>query len=552
MNAFKIIMLITVLILPGVALAVTCPPGTYSWADQDHDGIENGVDQCCYVASFPGDATNAMCNAAVAVNQDMNGNGVPANMEGNCCVELNYGNCYTIGTATNCSTGDLVPCDKLLLYNGMINSAAMTFNCSMGTCMCFTVGDYDGDGFLVGDPGPFDNCPDKTASNQANSDYDLWGEPCDACSANNEEAFDSCAMGVSDCGPAGECVVWAFLDGNVIDWDHLCTYPPDWDGDYVGDICDNCEETHNPTQADQDGDDIGDACDNCPWDYGVAQDGMESDYDDDEIADICDNCETVPNWWQDNNDEDEFGDACDNCPNISNQDQADMDSDEVGNVCDNCPSISNEGQEDEDTDGTGDACDNCPFGEPLFEGEPDDDDDGIVNSCDNCPEDANFEQDNKDDDIFGDLCDPCPAVYANEYHWSDEDEFADECDNCPDVKNDDQADLDQDCVGDACDNCPEVENLEQKDVDDDEVGDVCDNCPEVENEYQEDEDDDGFGDACDNCPSVANEDQADEDGDGIGDVCEFYDAYTGAFSCNCGVISTISPASLLSVLAAAI
>ncbi len=553
MNAFKTIILVTALALPGIVLAETCPITADMAEDQDHDGILNDVDQCCYVASFPGDTTNAMCNAAVAVNQDMNGNGVPANAEGNCCVDLDEGYCYFNGTSTDCEDDELVPCDKLLLYNNMVNASAVTFNCSNGTCACFTVGDYDGDGFLLGDPGPFDNCPATTASSQANLDYDIWGEPCDACSANNEYVFDSCTMGGSDCGIVGECVVWAFQDTTYgLVWDHLCTYPPDWDGDYVGDVCDNCEETHNPTQDDQDGDNVGDECDNCPWDYGVAQDGMESDYDGDAIADICDNCETVSNWWQENNDSDEFGDACDNCPHISNQDQADMDSDEVGNVCDNCPSISNEGQEDEDTDGTGDACDTCPFGEPLFEGEPDDDEDGIVNSCDNCPEDANFEQDNEDDDIFGDLCDPCPEVFANEYHWSDEDEFADECDNCPEVKNDDQLDQDQDCIGDACDNCPEVENFEQKDMDDDEVGDVCDNCPEVKNEYQEDIDDDGFGDACDNCPSVANEDQADADGDGIGDVCEFYDAYTGAFSCNCGVISSKSPSSLLSVLAAAI
>jgi hypothetical protein len=36
---------------------------------------------------------------------------------------------------------------------------------------------------------------------------------------------------------------------------------PDWDGDGVGDVCDNCPDVYNPDQNDSDGDGIGDACD---------------------------------------------------------------------------------------------------------------------------------------------------------------------------------------------------------------------------------------------------------------------------------------------------
>ncbi len=127
----------------------------------------------------------------------------------------------------------------------------------------------------------------------------------------------------------------------------------DFDADAVGDFCDNCPTTSNPGQSDGDGDFIGDACDNCPT-FGNPGQG---DIDGDTVGDACDNCAGIPNSGQANSDTDSWGDACDNCKTVDNPLQEDIDSDLVGDSCDNCLTAVNPLQEDSDFDGIGDACD---------------------------------------------------------------------------------------------------------------------------------------------------------------------------------------------------
>ena len=84
----------------------------------------------------------------------------------------------------------------------------------------FVANDRDGDGVLSN----ADNCPNVANPDQADRDFDGFGDVCDPCPGRN--------------GPQ-----------------------PDADGDGVGDPCDNCPGLRNADQRNTDGDLRGDACD---------------------------------------------------------------------------------------------------------------------------------------------------------------------------------------------------------------------------------------------------------------------------------------------------
>ncbi len=191
----------------------------------------------------------------------------------------------------------------------------------------------------------------------------------------------------------------------------------DWDGDGVGDVCDdsdgdgevdavdNCREAPNPNQEDTDGDGEGDACDDdldgdgitndrdsCPDDVdtGFDTDGdrrdnvCDEDDDDDGVNDTFDTCPEIYDPEQENLDGDDLGDVCD----------PDVDGDGVGNTADVCPRIA-DGPLDTDGDGAGDLCD------------ADDDGDGVPDDApDVCPLNADPDQLDLDGDGIGDACDP--------------------------------------------------------------------------------------------------------------------------------------------------
>jgi len=196
----------------------------------------------------------------------------------------------------------------------------------------------------------------------------------------------------SETVPPGDLTNIYDIDGDGIPNDQ----DPDLDGDGIDNDEDNCEKVYNPDQKDSEkgcdkvlvaqkpttwcweGDGVGDACDNCPNDVNKYQ----TDWDGDKIGDACDNCASLANADQADADGDGVGDICDNCVKTSNEDQTDVDKDTVGDACDNCidPFSPNPDQKDSDGDGVGDPCDKCPGQDDKIDA----DGDQVPDCADNC------------------------------------------------------------------------------------------------------------------------------------------------------------------------
>lgn len=295
-----------------------------------------------------------------------------------------------------------------------------------------------------------DNCPRVTNWFQRdNWDGDGVGDACDGCLDDPDISIDATDPAHPDYSRCHD------FDGDTrceqLDTAYLISLgkDPDLSCDNCCETCSNavtppasfCDptgsyDTFNPDQSDRDDDGVGDMCDNCPDTSNPSQAESEASGDEDGIGNVCDNCPDTRNCDQldvlDDLDGDTIGDgvgdACDICPYDENTSQDDADGDTVGDACDNCPDVWNPDQRDRlddydgDTvgDGVGDVCDNCPF--QVNNGQQDEDKDGVGNACDNCTLVPNADQVDCDMPVRpatyfgtgmdGDACDPDPCLQS--------------------------------------------------------------------------------------------------------------------------------------------
>jgi hypothetical protein len=159
----------------------------------------------------------------------------------------------------------------------------------------------------------------------------------------------------------------------------------DMDADGYPNVCDNCEAVANAYLAGtcfnwpEDGDPCLDDGE-CPGSFCSLE---QEDFDGDGVGDVCDNCPEDYNDGQENQDGDAFGDICDICPLDPLNDQ---DDDGVCVPDDLCPTDPCKSRPGQCGCGVGPMVQPCfGVGAPGFNNELDSDGDGVSDCIDQCP-----------------------------------------------------------------------------------------------------------------------------------------------------------------------
>ncbi len=297
-------------------------PDDYELATgQGADCNANGLPDDCDIAAGTARDCNQnrvpdSCDIAAGRLKDCNANGVPDLCE------------IDQGTARDCNR-NAVPdeCDLAAGTSADVNRNSIPDECEND---CNHNGIPDGWEITIGVAADLnangwpDSCDPDCDANGLPDDYELARGLGPDCNANG--VLDVCeiaagrAPDVNENGIPDSCEVdlnangtpdsWDLATGRSLDCNHNGVpdeVEDDADGDGVIDVCDNCREVVNPSQADLDGDGVGNLCDNCVF---------------------------LANPNQNDRDSDSVGDACDNCPGVYNPSQTDADQDGVGDACD--------------------------------------------------------------------------------------------------------------------------------------------------------------------------------------------------------------------------